>query len=372
MGAPEDDDDLVSRAPPPPDDRLWRHPSEIDWHIGRPPPPLVTVRPPAAERGRWLIGLAAAAVAIALTVGAVSLVSRDDPGSAAALKEFGRRPAALVEQGPDAFDAEASVVASGPAARVNGAALAVRADGYLVTSAWLVAGAVAVDVMLSDGTIHAARLVGSDPTTDVAVLHIDVDDLKPAALAIADEGDTVEVPRVGQATIVDADATVITADGKTLYGLLHVQGLPEDVVAGAPILDGDGLLLGLSSGAAGGGGVYAVPARLVAAVAADIVEHGRPQIALLGVEGRDSAPSDRGRLGLTGGAVVGRVVPGSPADEAGVEVDDVIVAVDGEPVTSMGALIVLVRLRDPGDEVILTVIRAGSPAKLSATLTERS
>jgi S1-C subfamily serine protease len=114
-----------------------------------------------------------------------------------------------------------------------------------------------------------------------------------------------------------------------------------------------------------------VPIDLAVRIGSQIIAGGKAVHVWLGIEGRDLDVADAADAGLRGGAVVTEVSDGSPAEEVGVLPADVIVALDGEPVPTMSALVVSLRERAPGDVVGLTLLRDGAEVRIEATLQER-
>jgi S1-C subfamily serine protease len=264
----------------------------------------------------------------------------------------------------------------------------------VVTNYHVIQGASAARVTLADQSEWEAELVGAAPEKDLAVLRIaaPTDRLRPLPL-----GGSQDL-RVGQKVFaignpfgLDQTLTtgVISALGREIPG---VGGLPiRDVVqtdaainpgnSGGPLLDSAGRLIGVNtaiyspSGAYAGIG-FAIPADTVAWVVPELIAEGRLVRPTLGVE--LAADTLAARLGLEGALVV-QVVPGSGADRAGlrptrrgprggIELGDVIVAVDGEPVTTAADLVLLLERRRAGDAVAVTVERDGRRREVEVEL----
>jgi S1-C subfamily serine protease len=165
-------------------------------------------------------------------------------------------------------------------------------------------------------------------------------------------------------------------DGRTLLDMIQTDAAIAPGSSGGALLDMRGTVIGITTaiavsqvGAEGLG--FAVPIDLAVRVGSEIVATGRAIHVWLGIEGRDLDITDAADAGLAGGAEVTDVAPGSPADQVGLLVDDVIVGLDGEAVPSMAALVVSLRERAPGEVVTLTLLRAGAEVRTEVTLQER-
>ena len=372
------------RAPPPPDDRLWRHPSEVE---GAGPAPL---RPRAAERpstNPWPAALVSGLVGAALTLGVVAstgalhdrgatagvVVPRSEPPPAAEADARDGVVAIAETVGP----AIARVEVSGPQ-RSTGSGVVFTKDGHVLTNAHVVEGAETIDVVLADGSEHRGRLVGSDPLTDIAVVAIEAE----GPFAVAALGSAVDL-RVGQSTVAIGSplgliggASVTTGvvsalgrrvpspDGPPLLDMIQTDAAIAPGSSGGALLDRSGRVIGITTaiavsqeGADGFG--FATPIDIARAVAEDIMATGQATHVWLGIEGRDLDNRSARDAGVDGGAVVESVVEGGPAGTAGLAAGDVIVGLSGETVPSMSALVIALRERDPGEVVELEVLRDG-------------
>ena len=387
-------DDVGCSVPPPLDDRLWRHPSELRV-LGLAP----------AERRRstlwWalLAGVAGALVTLAVLALLGELDGDDDRAAPAAIRQAARPvlapvagSASVVRIVEEVRPAIAEVRVEGAASASSASAVLYRDDGHLLTNAHVVEGADSVEVALADGTTHAARVVGSDEVTDIAVLRI------PAAPAgepypTAVLGTAVDLA-VGQPVVaigsplglaggssvttgvVSALGREVEAEGTTLLDMVQTDAAISPGSSGGALLDGTGAVIGITTavgvsevGADGLG--FATPVDVARSVAEDIIATGHAVHAWLGVRGSDLDQRSADDLGVRGGARVEHVVDGSPADEAGVTPPDVIVGVEDEVVGSMSALVIALREREPGDEVALEVLRGGDRRRVTVTLEER-
>jgi S1-C subfamily serine protease len=302
---------------------------------------------------------------------------------------------------PDPFGGQA------PPQSATGSGFVIDDEGHLMTNAHVVAGAEQVEVTLGDDEeSYEAEVIGSDESTDIAVLEIDApaDALEPLALgdsSALDVGDPVVaignpfgLDRTVTAGIVSALQRQISApNGFTISDVIQTDAPINPGNSGGALLDGSGEVVGVNSqiesnGQGNVGIGFAVPIDTAREVAQQLIANGEVQHAFLGITGADLDPELANVLNLDAdsGAIVQDVVPGSPADDAGIEageasvtVDgrritaggDVIVEVDGEAVSGMDDVIAAVDSHDPGDEIELTLLRDGERRTEAVTLDER-
>jgi S1-C subfamily serine protease len=273
-------------------------------------------------------------------------------------------------------------VAQATGARGQGSAVIVGSDGLLVTNNHVIDGAATITVLLADGSRYTAQLVGSDPTSDLAVLTIQAEDLPAATLA-------TEPPRVGETTVAigspfglegSVTSGVVSALGRTLAaptgsltGLIQTDAAINPGNSGGALVNDRGELIGINtaiiSGSGTSGGVgFAVPAATVQQVSEQLIATGRVERAVLGVSGQDIDPSVAAAYGLDTGALLIGVEPGSGADQAGLQAGDIITAIDGTPITSMGELTVAIRDKAPGDVIEVSGLRNGEPFTVEVEL----
>jgi len=263
--------------------------------------------------------------------------------------------------------------------------------GHIVTNQHVVAGASSISVSLWNGAEFDAKLVGVDPSTDVAVLRIDapknlLEPLRLANSSMVAVGDAVlafgsPFGLEGTVTsgIVSALHREMTAPNNyTITDTIQTDAAINHGNSGGPLVDAQGRVIGVNaqieSESGGSEGVgFAIPSNTVRSIARQIIANGEVQHAYLGIR----------MTAVTGGVAVTQVVAGTPAEKAGLKaatgtklVDgqeqptggDVVVAFDGDVVTSAVALQSAVDSRRPGDTVSITVLRDGSRRTLNVTL----
>jgi S1-C subfamily serine protease len=262
-----------------------------------------------------------------------------------------------------------------------GSGVAISSDGYMLTSAHVVAGGHGLSASFSDGRELGAKVVGADPLSDLAVVRTDERDLTPAQLGDADE------LRVGQLVVAigspmglagTVTAGVVSALGRSLPTRSGSAGhLVENVIqtdaalnpgnSGGALADGLSRVVGINTAVAGIGLGLAVPIneatrRIISA----LMKEGRVRRAYIGIVGgsRPLPPRVAARLDREQGIEVVEVVAGSPAARAGLRPEDLIVAVDGEPMGDVGDLQRLMVAERIGQGIMVDVVRDGTFLKL--------
>jgi S1-C subfamily serine protease len=381
-----DDEPQPYRTPPPPDDRIWRHPSEIG-----------ATRPPA-RRQLWVVGLTSAVVASILSTGLAVLAGNllDAGGGSRGIDSSALLPV------PTLVDARADVVSVAERVRPaivqvkvekgrtgSGSGVIFRIDGHLLTNAHVVEGATSVTVILSTGLQVVAQVVGSDPNTDTAVVKIDggpypVADLGSSAdlragqeaIAIGSPLGLTGGPSVTVGVVSALHRSVRTRGGQSLVDMIQTDAPIAAGSSGGALLDGAGRVIGVTTavavtdaGAEGFG--FATPIEAAKSAAEQLMTTGKVVTVWLGVEGSDLDAATAQSLHINGGALVERVKADSPAERAGLAARDVIVAINGKPVTSMGMLVVAVRAHAPGEVCTLDVVRDNAHHGMKVTVAER-
>jgi len=261
-------------------------------------------------------------------------------------------------------------------------------NGYILTNHHVIEHADEIEIQLDDKRTLKAEVVGSDPGTDIAVLQItDAERLTEMPLGNS------EVVRVGDFVVAIGNpfglshtvtSGIVSALGRTglsrdgYEDFIQTDASINPGNSGGALLNLRGELIGINSaifsGSGGNIGIgFAIPVNIAKAIMAQLIEFGEVQRGLLGVSISDFTADSAEAYGIDDsieGALVQEVVSDSAAEEAGVEVGDVIIAIDEKPVTSAADLRTTIGLRRSGESVQITVIRDGAERSLSATLTE--
>lgn len=275
-----------------------------------------------------------------------------------------------------------------PRVRGLGSGVIVSAEGYILTNHHVIDGAEEITVELTDNRTFSAKLVGSDPPSDLAVLKID-----QANLPVLNMGDSDRV-RVGDVVLAIGNplgleqtvtAGIISAKGRstglsdgTFEDFLQTDApINQGNSGGALITAGTGDLIGINSQILSptGGNIgigFAIPVNMAKNVMDQLIRSGKVQRGSLGVTIQPLTPDAVSQLGLQNarGALVNSVVPGGPADRAGVRPADVITALNGQAIADPNSLRNGVARTPPGSEVTLTVWRNRREEQLRVRLGE--
>ncbi|ARP80954.1 peptidase [Bordetella genomosp. 8] len=267
--------------------------------------------------------------------------------------------------------------------RGEGSGFIISPDGVILTNAHVVQDANEVTVKLTDRREYRAKVLGSDPVTDVAVIKIDASNLPVVKIGNVDNvnvGDWVLAIGSPYGLENTATAGIVSAKGRSLPDDTSVPFIQTDVAvnpgnSGGPLFNTRGEVVGINSQIytrTGGfqGLSFAIPINVATKIKDEIVAHGKVRHAMLGVTvqevNQDLANSFK--LDSPTGALVANVEKGSAADKAGLKSGDVIRAIDGRPIVSSGDLSSVITLEDPGQRVKLDVWRDGKPVEIAATL----
>jgi serine protease Do len=268
-----------------------------------------------------------------------------------------------------------------------GSGVIVNPDGYIITNNHVIAGATSIDVFTRDRKKYKAKLIGTDAQTDVAVLKIDATNLPTFTLGDSSGlkvGDLVFA--IGDPFGIGETATmgIVSAKGRALGGSIeHYENFIQTDAAinpgnsGGALIDLHGDLIGINTAIISGGGGnegvgFAIPIDMAKNVMEQIVEHGKVIRGHLGVLVQPVDPDMAKAFGLSqgGGALVGQVTPGSPAAKAGIQRGDIILAVNGQPVTGSEDLSVRISEIAPGTTVHLKIFRNGQTQNVDVTLNQ--
>lgn len=259
-------------------------------------------------------------------------------------------------------------------------------QGYIITNNHVIEHAEEITVTLRDGRSLTAKLVGTDPEADIAV--IKVPNEKLLALPLADSDQT----RVGDFVVAIGNpfglgqtvtSGIVSALGRSGLG---IEGYEDFIQTDASINPGNsggalvnlrGQLIGINTAILGpnGGSIgigFAIPINMVRDIMGQLVKHGEVRRGRLGVLIQDMTPDLASAFGIdnNAGAVIAQVVAGSTADKAGVKIGDVVMAVNGREVHGSGDLRNRIGMLRIGDKVTLKLLRDGKPRELTVTVAE--
>jgi S1-C subfamily serine protease len=287
----------------------------------------------------------------------------------------------------------------------TGSGFLIDEDGHILTNAHVVQGAKNVEVQLGNGDPQSAEIVGTDPSTDVALLKVDnTDGVSPLPLGESEEvqvgdpvvaiGNPFGLDRTVTSGIVSALQRQIQApNGFSISDVIQTDAPINPGNSGGPLIDGDGKVIGINSQiesqSGGNEGVgFALPIKTAIDVVNQLQSGGEIQHAYLGISGADIT-SELARalnLPLDQGVLVEQVLANGPADDAGIKGPtgeatvagqtipsggDIITKIDGKAVTGMDDLISVVNEHKPGDEITLTILSNGQHKDVVVKLGDR-
>jgi putative serine protease PepD len=265
-------------------------------------------------------------------------------------------------------------------ASATGTGFVYDGDGHIVTNEHVIDGASSVSVKLSDGSTWKATVVGSDTSSDLAVLKISAPAAKLTPLPLADSsavqvGDGVVAignpfgldGTVTSGIISAVDREIAAPDETPIEGAIQTDAAINHGNSGGPLLNLQGKVIGVTaqiqSESGGNDGVgFAIPSNTVRSIADQLIATGKAQHALLGVNVKTAL----------NGVAIASVESGSGADAAGLKVGDVITGVDGASVTTAQRLRAVIAAHAPGDKLSLSLLRGGNAQTVTVTLGARS
>ncbi|MEY2426555.1 MAG: hypothetical protein QOI61_2127 [Actinomycetota bacterium] len=364
---------------------------------GAPVTTMVRPKQPNAWAVAGLAGMIGALLTAGLIAAAGGFTTREMPirsveKVAATLAPVSARIAtteAAVEVAQKLRPSIVEVTAGSTGHKVSGSGVAFRDDGHILTNAHVVEGESDVKVIAADGRTLAAKVVGTDAETDIAVLKVE------ARIPAATLG-TVQGLRVGQQAIaigsplglVGGPSVTVgvvsalgrpfgSADGPLLVDMIQTDAPISPGSSGGALVDAGGNVIGITTGIAVAEGVgaeglgFATPIDIARDVAEQLMTTGHVIHIWLGVRGEDLDTATAKTLGVLAGALVREVVEGSPAHVAGIKERDVITTVSGKTVATMADVVIAVRSHKAGDTVKVTVWRAARAHTFMVTLKER-
>lgn len=268
-----------------------------------------------------------------------------------------------------------------------GSGVLVSTEGYIVTNNHVVESADEIQVALADGRRATARLIGSDPETDLAVIKIDLPDLPAIQFADLEKiaiGDVVLA--IGNPFGVGQTVTmgIISALGRSELGINTFENFIQTDAAinpgnsGGALVDTQGNLLGINtaiySKTGGSLGIgFAIPATTVKQVMEAIIKDGAVTRGWLGIEVQDVSPEMAASFSLnsTKGSLIAGVVRNGPAARSGIRPGDILVQIDGKEVTNSSHMLDLISALPPEGVTKMVVMRQGSPVEIEVTVGKR-
>ncbi|PWF55209.1 Do family serine endopeptidase [Massilia glaciei] len=268
-----------------------------------------------------------------------------------------------------------------------GSGVIVSPDGYILTNNHVVDAADDIEVVLADGRKAAARIVGADPETDLAVIRVDLRGLPAVTLGQSERarvGDVVLA--IGNPFGVGQTVTlgIISALGRNNLRINDIENFIQTDAAinfgnsGGALVDTNGNLIGINSAiySQTGGSVgigFAIPVSTAKAVLEAIIKDGRVVRGWIGVESQDITPELAASFGLAreAGAIIAGVVRDGPAYRAGIRPGDILLAIDGRPVGGTNEMLRLIAELPPGKRATMTVLRKDREATLDVTIGTR-
>jgi S1-C subfamily serine protease len=274
-----------------------------------------------------------------------------------------------------------------------GSGVIYRQDGYIITNNHVVEGSRDVEVAFADGSTEQGQVVGTDPTTDIAVVKVDRTNLPAASFASGDPIVGQMAVAVGSPSGFESTVTsgIVSGTGRevpaqitggqqdsSLVDLIQTDAAISPGNSGGALANRDGQVIGINvaylppqqTGAENIG--FAIPSDTATSVADQIIDNGKAVHPYLGVYLSDLTQETARRFGssMDSGALVEKVEPGGPAAQAGVRRGDIVIAAGKDEVQSSGDLISALRNYQPGDTVELTILRNGQKEKLQVELAE--
>ena len=261
-------------------------------------------------------------------------------------------------------------------------------DGYILTNYHVVEGATSITVSTYDGTSYDAKLIGYDESNDVAVLKIEATGLTPVVIGDSDKlnvGDNVVAigNPLGELTFSETSGIVsalnreVTMSNNTTMDLIQTDCAINSGNSGGALFNMYGEVVGItnakysSSSSSSGASIdnigFAIPINQVYGIVKSIIENGYIEKPYIGVSVL-TVSDETQKYGLPGGASVQSITKDSPAEEAGLQVNDIITKVNDTEIASSTGLVKIVRAANPGDELKLTVYRQGETLELTITV----
>lgn len=268
-----------------------------------------------------------------------------------------------------------------------GSGVVIDDNGYILTNNHVISGASDIQVVIKDGRRFPARIVGTDPETDLAVLQAAISNTPIANLGDSENlqvGDVVMA--IGNPFGVGQTVTlgIISATGRSQLGITDFENFIQTDAAinpgnsGGALINAQGDVIGINtaifSKSGGSHGIgFAIPVNLARQVMQQIAEHGRVIRGWIGINGQNLTPALAESLGIKNqqGILVSGVLRQGPAAQAGIQPGDVLLEVDGNAVYSASQMLKLVAAHQPGDEVAIKLQRQGDTEEINVAVMER-
>jgi serine protease DegQ len=268
-----------------------------------------------------------------------------------------------------------------------GSGVIVGAEGYILTNHHVIEAADEIEVALNDGRQAKAKIVGTDPESDLAVLKIELHNLPAVTFGRVEGVNVGDVAlAIGNPFGVGQTVTmgIVSALGRTHLGINTFENFIQTDAAinpgnsGGALVDSNGNLIGINtaiySRSGGSMGIgFAIPVSIARQVMEQIIQTGSVTRGWIGVEVQDITPelAESFKLGQTRGVLIANVVAGGPAKDAGVKPGDVLLEVQGKSVPDSSAMLNTVAETRPGEVATLTLLRNGEKITLKLTVGKR-
>ena len=265
-----------------------------------------------------------------------------------------------------------------------GSGVVISPDGYIVTNNHVVEGASKIEVTFNDKHKRTATIIGNDPSTDLALIKVDAQDLEYLTFADSDKvrvgewvlavGNPFNLTSTVTAGIVSAKARSLGVYNGGIESFIQTDAAINQGNSGGALVNAHGELVGINAvlssptGAYAGYG-FAIPTSIMTKVVSDLKEFGTVQRAILGISGHDLDDRTKDKdLGTVEGVYVAEVTDGSGAKAAGIEAGDVIIKIAGKKIHNMAELQENLAMHRPGDKVEVTILRGKKEKTLDVTL----
>lgn len=270
-----------------------------------------------------------------------------------------------------------------------GSGFVITQDGYIMTNYHVVSEADKIDVKFSDKEVYKAKLIGADPETDIAILKIDGGNNK---FQPVDFGNSDNL-KIGQWAIAIGNpfglnntmtVGIVSAKGRSGMGIETYEDFIQTDASinpgnsGGPLVDIDGKVIGVNtailSQSGGNMGIgFAIPVNMAKSIKDMLIKDGKVTRGYLGImmQPVDKNIAQKFNLKRSSGVLITNVVPGSPAESAGLKRGDIIIDADGKKISEMGEIINSISNSMPGKEMTFTVVRDGKETKIKAKLAKK-